>query len=923
MKSRWLVIIMVACLLGTHPAVRESAAAEEVEHHCFGLLWCTDREGDHVSRDGFLWLYSSEERGPYSRLAIRPFYSEERDPTKDLLRRSILWPLGTYERSGDVVSSHIVPFYWHGEEPGKRYTVIPPLYADYLQGDHAYTFLLPLYVTRAQGGYYRQRFFLGPLFISTQNTRRDLSRWDFLFPLAGHSSSADGADTWLAPVYFAGHDVSTGHNYRFLLPLYGQSESLESRFRFFFPVFGSTQDDTAQLRRFSMLGLPPLPTSRTLPALAFYEHVTASDRTSDRFFPLYRYVVDSKEGTQLDVLLAYQHRASAQSMVDRLIPLYNIEDDQARPARDISVIGFRQWSLFRSLSDSSHWGHRLLGLYGYSHDRQNESSTLGVFGYGDLSVFRYSGTPSELSHRLFPLYRYRHDRLADETQYDMVFVYGHRATPTRTADHLLPLWDYESSRDTHDWRISTLGLAPFTIIHHQSSDEVTANHVFPLYGYRGSQAEGARFSLVGFPPTANRLTWSLYEHQRTGLVTADRLFPFYSLENDRATETLDFGALGFGPLTVFRQMSSPQETTGHFLPLYSYSAGTAGTRLDLMGISRTSLFEYEATPSLTAHRLFPLYAYSHDLAAHETRATALLLYWYGASADSSRHSVLPLFSLQEDRANEERTVAFLGLDPIAPVSWFRQTTGPQLTRGLLFPLYEYRRDGDDRSVSLGGMSELSLFRYQSSAAMTRHRFFPVYDYSRDQQRQSHALTALLLYRGESSPNKTANRLFPMWSYEDNRDTGETRLGIAGLAPLSLYQSYTTLTQQSLRLFPLFTQRTELATGMRQTDVLWPLLSIKSEHGETTEWSALWWLAHYEKPTSESFEFRLFGTSKMALLQRSVSPERSSLDLNPVLPLYSYSAEQGKGISWHLFGGLVGAETEDQGQTRLRLFWLRI
>jgi hypothetical protein len=207
--------------------------------------------------------------------------------------------------------------------------------------------------------------------------------------------------------------------------------------------------------------------------------------------------------------------------------------------------------------------------------------------------------------------------------------------------------------------------------------------------------------------------------------------------------------------------------------------------------------------------------------------------------------------------------------------------------------------------------------------MTRHRFFPLYDYRRDEREQSTALHVMLLYEDQSSPIQTSNRLFPLWHYENHRDTGETRLGFVGWAPFSLYQAVTSPTQRSRRLFPVYAHRTDLSTGRGETDVLWPLLNVRSQDGKTTEWNALWWLAHYEQPTDESYEFRLFGSSKMALLRRAVSPERSSFDLNPVLPLFSYSAEHGKGISWNVFGGLVGAETEDQGQTRLRLFWFTI
>lgn len=963
MKPRWLILTTIAFLLAAPAEGRAAEAADEVETCCFGLLWCTNQEGDRLSRDGFFWLYSSEERGPYSRLTIRPFYSEELDPTKNLLRRSVLWPLGTYKRTGDVVSFRIVPLYWHGAEPGKRYSVIFPLYADYMQGDRAYTVLFPLYVNHAQGDYYRQRFFLGPLFITTQDTRRDFHRWDFLWPLGGHSASTDGDATWLTPVYFSGHHMAAGSNYRFFLPLYGHSKSPGSRFHFLFPAFGSTQDETAQLHRFSVLGLPPLPMSQTLPAFALYEHVAAPDHTSHRFFSFYRHIAYDTRDAALNVLFFYQHQTSAQGTADRLFPLYNVEIDRTRPARDLSVLGFRQWTLFRLASDPGRREHRLLGLYDYSHDVQDESSALGLLGYKDFSLFRYHSMLSGLTHRFFPLYRYRHDRLADETQFDALLLYRHLTTSTRTIDRLLPIWEYERAVNTHDWHISVLDADPLTLFHHESSDATTANHVFPFYGYRGS-ADSSRFSLMGLPPSPT-VTWAwyvqertptlmtarlfpffsywnndetherkwnallLYSHRSTETTMTDQLIPFHTYEEDRSNQSWQMSLFGIDPVTLFRYRASPVHAAHHVFPIYGYQQDGSSRRWTALGLppmgkwSVASLIEIADDQTGTTHRFTPLYAYAHDREQEETSLNILYLYWYARSKQAQQHSMVPLGSLRVDDIAHEQRFTLLGLDPLVPASLVRHTVSPIEVQHLLFPLYEYRRKDAITSFSLGGVPEFSLFRHQTTPTMTRHRLFPIYNYGHDPQEQRRTLDVMLLYGHECSPAKTSTRFFPLWHYENNRDTNETRLGFVGWAPFSLYQAVTTPTQRSRRLFPLYVHRTDLVTGRDETDVVRPFLNVKRQNGETTEWSVLWWLAHYEEPTSESYEFRLFSSSKMAVLRRAVSPDRSSFDFSPVLPLYSYSAERGKGESWNFFDGLVGTETEDQGRTQLRLFWIRI
>jgi hypothetical protein len=922
MKPGWLALI--AFFLVTYVAIPVNAADSDVERHCIGLLWCSERSADGTSVDGLLWLYSSEERGSYSRLAIRPLYYMEEDPTRDLLRRSILWPFGNYERVGTSVSSHLIPLYWHGEDPSRRYTVLPPLYLDYTKGDHSYTTLLLLYHHHAQGSHYHQRFFVGPLLISTEDTSRDLSRWDVLFPLAGHSSSFDGADTWLAPVYFAGYHESTGRHYRFVLPLYGQSESPDSRFTFLFPLFGTAQDDTAQLHRLSLLGLPPIERLRTIPTFALYEHVTTPNLTSDRFFPLYRYIADDAEGTLVDVLLAYHHRSSASTTVDRLFPLYNIEDNQAQPARDISIVGLREWSLFRYASDPSRWGHRLLGLYGYSHDEQLDSSTVDVVGHGDFSLFRYQRSPSSLAHRLFPLYRYRYALVGDKTQFDALFLYRHLTTHTQTADRLLPMWDYESARDKDDWQISLLGLAPLTLIHHRSSDEVTANHFFPIYGYRDSETDGTSFSLVGLPPSPT-FTWAWYAQKRTPSLMAMRLFPIVKYEEVFSNQSRQFSLVGIDPITLFRYRTSPDQTAHHLFSLYGYQRDSESWRFSALGLpplggsSTFSLFEVTDGPDRSAHRFTPVYVYAHDHTKAEVSANALYVYWYWSTKQASQHSAIPLGSFRLDDSRQEMGFTLFGLDPVVPASLLRHSTSPDAARSLLFPLYDYRREGIDRSLSLGGALEFSLFHRQVNDTLTRHRLFPIYDYRHDLSQDAAQTSVLLLYEREQSPTYASDRLLPLWQYEQWRDQDESRVNALGIGNISLYEHHAKKTGTTDRFFPLYRYTSIRDKDEAELSLLWPLVEYRSRQGAVTSASLLWWLASYEHPEADHSAFYLLGGSKMAMVRRMTSPRESVFEFNPVLPLYRYQHETEQGTSWDLFGGLVGIDSSKE-QSRVKLLW---
>jgi hypothetical protein len=53
-----------------------------------------------------------------------------------------------------------------------------------------------------------------------------------------------------------------------------------------------------------------------------------------------------------------------------------------------------------------------------------------------------------------------------------------------------------------------------------------------------------------------------------------------------------------------------------------------------------------------------------------------------------------------------------------------------------------------------------------------------------------------------------------------------------------------------------------------------------------------------------------------------SPRESIFEFNPIIPLYRYRHETGRGTSCDLFGGLVGMDTAKE-QTRMKLFWLSL
>ncbi len=68
---------------------------------------------------------------------------------------------------------------------------------------------------------------------------------------------------------------------------------------------------------------------------------------------------------------------------------------------------------------------------------------------------------------------------------------------------------------------------------------------------------------------------------------------------------------------------------------------------------------------------------------------------------------------------------------------------------------------------------------------------------------------------------------------------------------------------------------------------------------------------------------------MAVVKRSVTPERSGFKFNPIIPFYSYEArvepkasnKKGLGSDGNFLGGLIGVETTADQQKRIRFLWI--
>ena len=93
-SSAFLYLLRLGLILGltllswnTHLTV-PAQAEEEGSRFCQGFLYCKETKGNTTATQACLYLYSTEERGTYSRLTVIPFCSRELDPERNYLRRS-------------------------------------------------------------------------------------------------------------------------------------------------------------------------------------------------------------------------------------------------------------------------------------------------------------------------------------------------------------------------------------------------------------------------------------------------------------------------------------------------------------------------------------------------------------------------------------------------------------------------------------------------------------------------------------------------------------------------------------------------------------------------------------------------------------------------------------------------------------------
>lgn len=796
MKSGWPLIILLVVFCFVRKANAESAA---VERNCFGLLWCTETSSDTYSADYFFYLYSVERTPTLYRFAIRPFYSQEKDRARASVRRSVLWPLSSYERDADSSWFHFFPLYW------RRVT-------SYRDGSR-FTLAIPLFYKARNDKEGSSRLYALPTFGSI---REKDSRKTFLFPFWSNERHPDYRRTnalGLPTGYRLGEGPSLA-----LFETIRSSEQTTNRFTPFFYQRSSTNGRSATN------------------VLFLYQRTADPGERREFLFPLYgrRHGPGAHRETSAigyRKLSLFWRETDEDGAQHHVFPLYSRVRSSVG-SDSLGVIGYGPVSLFWIQRDKDSSSSRLFPIY--EQEKSADDSTLSVFGVSDLALFHHVREPHHRLDRLFPLYE--RDVSADESSLAVMGVsalslYRRQTSPDGWTDRLFPLYGRQQSKE-QGRAITALGLPPLddgpdiAFYSHRSSGSVVTDRFFPLYSYERDEAERELDVLL------------LYRHRRTAGHLTDMLLPLYRYRKDLKTGGRELSMVGVPPLTLFDATRDGGESHSRLFPLYSAASSTAGRRhsLNLLGLGSFSLYHRSGDPGGSAQRIFPLYG--------DRR-------WSGGSATSAFGFAPPrqgtAFALFERRTEgPRRTARFF------PIAWsnvdtqsgdhhlnlllvFDTARSSDSTRTRLFPVWSERHAEETSSISFLGFDDASLIHIGRSPSTRRTWFIPLFaDVRNDEAGTGFTDVAILFFRYRE-PDGKGSGFFPI--YSDSTKRHERTTGVLGLdpvLPVSLYRRHRTETRIRNTLFPIFDRNRDLTDQSVQTSVLgYGRLSLYRRETSTT------------------------------------------------------------------------------------------
>lgn len=335
------------------------------------------RRGESVSRHLFLF----------------PLYSHYADTEREFQSWNFLWPLIHYDRAPDAYQSWALPLYWHsrspemrrsmflglywsGRERDKRFTALFPFYWHRQKRSKEDRHILPLYSSIARGESYRKRFFLGPLFIRTEDNAKKRSQTDVLWPLIQRERKGDKRRSRFIPFYLhrsePGSSLSIG-TLALLPPYYVREKRPERYLHHLWPFYGYRQKGSFRERSvlWPLLRLGSDPNSDRISwqlLLAYRDK--KGPRSHSGFFPIWHQSRSPKRSKNLSLLHWYRRNATGP---DRQFSLLHLGDPDL--------------SLFTARRRGEEKHRHLFPLYSYT--RAPSKKNLSILG--PLFTYRARG----------------------------------------------------------------------------------------------------------------------------------------------------------------------------------------------------------------------------------------------------------------------------------------------------------------------------------------------------------------------------------------------------------------------------------------------------------------------------------------------------------------------------------------------------
>lgn len=527
------------------PAESEPDSYRPLGPNLFPLYTHELRTSDETEILQVLGLYRETSRpdGSGSRLLLPLFYQEHSvDPPRD---RLFVFPLYYQGRTGDASYRHLIPFYFHFDDPASTFSTVPPLWfrtssdekrvirdrvlfplyrrtddrrnPDYPETLHrvGIPYLLELFESRSTPDLSHSAALT--FFNFQQETRGGLSlyrnRWveeeegvhgsTYLFPFYWRGKGVGSDWLWVVPLF--GHSRTGGRRDLTLVPLlsrYGYGPGDATRIDVLFPLFHYAQSsDEFSIASYPFFDYYNSPNRRRL-GILFWVYRDYLDRELDRrvqaiLFPLgyFRETGGGREGFR--TLFPYFETWDSESRLRLVLPFHLRTEDL--------VAGETDWFLSIVLPTYAAWGHPedwfAMGIPLYW------ASQTGPRGWDVFFPFWWNFYTGISKDRfLIPFFGYR-----SSPAHRRLYVGG-------------PLYVYEKSFGLEEEVIGTSHSVLWPLITVATHEEGYSYRVLPLFwAHRRQEAGGL-------------LLTPFFYRQWSPAGTSNYFFPFYArFDGPRAT----------------------------------------------------------------------------------------------------------------------------------------------------------------------------------------------------------------------------------------------------------------------------------------------------------------------------------------------------------------------------------------------------